>query len=289
MASVNKVILIGNCGRDPEVRYLPSGQAVANVSIATSSRRKDRNTGETVEDTQWHRVTFYDRLAEIAGEYVKKGRPIYVEGRLKYGSYTDKTTGVEKNTVDIIATELQLLGGREGMGGPGAGGGGGGEEGYSRPAARPAAAPAAAKPAPAAKGNFDDMDDDIPFCVLKHAMLQRRQLQSHILQALPIQIGNDHARPFQLLGQHLPPRINCQGLTPSAPSAWVHAALGGCHEVGQVFNRARTQQHLPMRLARCVGEGARRHDEMRLQGPIQLWKTHVIANRQSHAPCVTVT
>ncbi|MEY4363428.1 MAG: Single-stranded DNA-binding protein [Pseudomonadota bacterium] len=163
MASVNKVILIGNCGRDPEVRYLPSGQAVANVSIATSSRRKDRNTGETVEDTQWHRVTFYDRLAEIAGEYVKKGRPIYVEGRLKYGSYTDKTTGVEKNTVDIIATELQLLGGREGMGGPGAGGGGSGEEGYSRPAARPAAAPAAAKPAPAAKGNFDDMDDDIPF------------------------------------------------------------------------------------------------------------------------------
>ena len=163
MASVNKVILIGNCGRDPEVRYLPSGQAVANVSIATSSRRKDRNTGETVEDTQWHRVTFYDRLAEIAGEYVKKGRPIYVEGRLKYGSYTDKTTGVEKNTVDIIATELQLLGGREGMGGPGAGGGGGGEEGYSRPSARPAAAPAAAKPAPAAKGNFDDMDDDIPF------------------------------------------------------------------------------------------------------------------------------
>jgi single-strand DNA-binding protein len=161
MASVNKVILIGNCGRDPEVRYLPSGQAVANVSIATSSRRKDRNTGETVEDTQWHRVTFYDRLAEIAGEYVKKGRPIYVEGRLKYGTYTDKTTGVEKNTVDIIATELQLLGGREGMGGPGAGGGE--EGGYSRPAARPAAAPAASKPAPAAKGNFDDMDDDIPF------------------------------------------------------------------------------------------------------------------------------
>lgn len=162
MASVNKVILIGNCGRDPEVRYLPSGQAVANVSIATSSRRKDRNTGETVEDTQWHRVTFYDRLAEIAGEYVKKGRPIYVEGRLKYGTYTDKTTGVEKNTVDIIATELQLLGGREGMGGPG-GSGGSDEGGYSRPAARPAAAAPAAKPAPAAKGNFDDMDDDIPF------------------------------------------------------------------------------------------------------------------------------
>lgn len=166
MASVNKVILVGNCGRDPEIRYLPSGQAVASVSVATSSRRKDRNTGEMVEDTQWHRVTFYDRLAEIAGEYVKKGRPIYVEGRLKYGKYTDQS-GVEKNTVDIIATEMQLLGGREGMGGPGDEGGGGG--GYSRPAAAPrAAAPAAAprqpaaRPAPASSG-FEDMDDDIPF------------------------------------------------------------------------------------------------------------------------------
>uniref|UniRef100_UPI0035AFA5C1 single-stranded DNA-binding protein n=1 Tax=Hydrogenophaga sp. TaxID=1904254 RepID=UPI0035AFA5C1 len=144
MASVNKVILVGNCGRDPEIRYLPSGQAVANVSVATSSRRKDRNSGETIEDTQWHRVTFYDRLAEIAGEYVKKGRPIYVEGRLKYGTYTDKATGVEKNTVDIIATELQLLGGREGMGGGDEGGGGGG--GYSRPAAAPRAAAPAARP-----------------------------------------------------------------------------------------------------------------------------------------------
>ena len=161
MASVNKVILVGNCGRDPEVRYLPSGQAVANVSVATSSRRKDKNSGEMIEDTQWHRVTFYDRLAEIAGEYVKKGRPIYVEGRLKYGKYTDQS-GVEKNTVDIIATELQLLGGREGMGGPSSGGE---EGGYSRPAAPRAAAPAAQRPAAAApaKGGFDDMDDDIPF------------------------------------------------------------------------------------------------------------------------------
>jgi single-strand DNA-binding protein len=168
MASVNKVILVGNCGRDPEIRYLPSGQAVANISIATSSRRKDKNSGETIEDTQWHRVTFYDRLAEIAGEYVKKGRPVYVEGRLKYGTYVDKTTGVEKNTVDIIATELQLLGGREGMGGPS----GGGDEGaYSRPAAAAPRAPAAprqapaAAPAPAARpsSGFDDMDDDIPF------------------------------------------------------------------------------------------------------------------------------
>ena len=168
MASVNKVILVGNCGRDPEIRYLPSGQAVANISIATSSRRKDKNTGETVEDTQWHRVTFYDRLAEIAGEYVKKGRPIYVEGRLKYGKYTDQA-GVEKNTVDIIATEMQLLGGREGGGAPS----GGGDEGYdsaprrpaAAPAARPAAAPRAPAPAakPAASSGFDDMDDDIPF------------------------------------------------------------------------------------------------------------------------------
>jgi single-strand DNA-binding protein len=168
MASVNKVILIGNCGRDPEIRYLPSGQAVANVSIATTSRRKDRTSGETVEDTQWHRVTFYDRLAEIAGEYVKKGRPIYVEGRLKYGKYTDQA-GVEKNTVDIIATEMQLLGGREGGGAPSAGGDDGGyDSAPRRPAAapqRPAAAPA--RPAqvgkPAASSGFDDMDDDIPF------------------------------------------------------------------------------------------------------------------------------
>ena len=163
MASVNKVILIGNCGRDPEIRYLPSCQAVANISIATTSRRKDRTSGETVEDTQWHRVTFYDRLAEIAGEYVKKGRPIYVEGRLKYGKYTDQA-GVEKNTVDIIATEMQLLGGREGMGGPS-----GGDEDGGAPARRPSAAPRPAASAPASRpaakpaSGFDDMDDDIPF------------------------------------------------------------------------------------------------------------------------------
>ncbi|QHE77966.1 single-stranded DNA-binding protein [Hydrogenophaga sp. PBL-H3] len=164
MASVNKVILVGNCGRDPEIRYLPSGQAVANVSVATSSRRKDKNSGEMIEDTQWHRVTFYDRLAEIAGEYVKKGRPIYVEGRLKYGKYTDQA-GVEKNTVDIVATELQLLGGREGMGGAEDSGSGGG---YSRPPAAPRAPAPAARQAPAAaparqSSGFDDMDDDIPF------------------------------------------------------------------------------------------------------------------------------
>ncbi len=160
MASVNKVILIGNCGRDPEMRYLPSGQAVANISIATSTRRKDKTSGEMVEDTQWHRVTFYDRLAEIAGEYVKKGRPVYVEGRLKYGKYTGQD-GIEKNTVDIIATELQLLGGREG----GGGGGGGDEDGAPRraPASAPRAAPAAAPRAPARQADPGDLDDDIPF------------------------------------------------------------------------------------------------------------------------------
>ena len=166
MASVNKVILVGNCGRDPEIRYLPSGQAVANVTLATSSKRKDKTSGELVEDTQWHRITFFDRLAEIAGEYVKKGRPIYVEGRLKYGKFTNKD-GVEQNTCDVIATELQLLGSREGMGAPsgeeeGSGGGAPARRApapASRPAAPAAQRSAAAKPS----SGFDDMDDDIPF------------------------------------------------------------------------------------------------------------------------------
>ena len=164
MASINKVILVGNCGRDPEIRYLPSGQAVANISIATTSRRKDKNTGENIETTEWHRVTFFDKLAEIVGEYVKKGNPLYVEGRIKYGKFTNKD-GHEQNTCDIVATEMQLLGGREGRGAPSGDEGGGGS--YSRPAAAPrAAAPAPAqRPAPAAKASsgFDDMDDDIPF------------------------------------------------------------------------------------------------------------------------------
>jgi single-strand DNA-binding protein len=165
MASVNKVILVGNCGRDPEVRYAPSGAAICNISIATSSRRKDKVSGESIEETQWHRVTFYDRLAEIAGEYLKKGRPVYVEGRLKYGKYTDKD-GVERNTVDIVATEMQLLGGREGGGGGGYGddAGGGGAPMRSAPPARASAQAPAPRPAPAKTATgFDDMDDDIPF------------------------------------------------------------------------------------------------------------------------------
>lgn len=162
MASVNKVILVGNCGRDPEVRYLASGSAICNVSIATSSRRKDKASGESIEDTQWHRVVFYDRLAEIAGEYLKKGRSVYVEGRLKYGKYTDKDN-IERNTVDIVASEMQLLGGRDGMGG-GSGGGSADEPGESRPprSAPPPRAPAG-KPAAKSSTGFEDMDDDIPF------------------------------------------------------------------------------------------------------------------------------
>lgn len=163
MASVNKVILVGNCGRDPEVRYLPSGGAVANVSIATTSRRKDRNSGEFVEETQWHRVTFFERLAEIVGEYVKKGTPIYVEGRLTYRKYTDKD-GIEKNATDIVASEMQLLGGRQGMGGPADEDGGGAPRRSAPPAQRPAAsAPRQQAPAAKASSGFDDMDDDIPF------------------------------------------------------------------------------------------------------------------------------
>ena len=172
MASINKVILIGNLGRDPEVRYTPSGAAVCNVSVATTRNWKDKSSGDKVEETEWHRVVFYDRLAEIAGEYLKKGRPVYVEGRLKTRKWQDKD-GKDNYTTEIVAEQMQLLGGREGGGGYG-GGQGGNPEDYSqeapsapsRPAARPAAAqrPAPA-PAPTQKSStgFDDMDDDIPF------------------------------------------------------------------------------------------------------------------------------
>jgi single-strand DNA-binding protein len=170
MASVNKVILIGNLGRDPEVRYTPSGSAVCNVTLATTRSWKSKESGEKVEETEWHRIVFYDRLAEIAGEYLKKGRSIYVEGRLKTRKWTDKD-GAEKYTTEVIAQEMNMLGSREGMGG----GGGGAEEdggGYSErsapqrpaPASRPAAQ-AAARPAAPQKSatSFDTMDDDIPF------------------------------------------------------------------------------------------------------------------------------
>jgi single-strand DNA-binding protein len=164
MASVNKVTLLGNLGRDPEVRYLPSGDPVANITIATSSKYKGKD-GNMVEETEWHRVTFFGRLAEIASQYLKKGNPVYVEGRIKTRKYTDKD-GIEKYATDIIASEMQLLGGREGRGEPSQVEDDGG---YSRqaPAARPAPIPsrqaAAAVPAARPASGFDDMDDDIPF------------------------------------------------------------------------------------------------------------------------------
>ena len=174
MASVNKVIIVGNLGRDPEVRYNPNGGAWCTVSIATSRSWKDKTSGEKVEETEWHRVVFNDKLAEIAGEYLKKGRSVYVEGRLKTRKWTDKD-GVEKFTTEIVANEMQMLGGREGMGGGDEGGGGGGYRGGDRGGERggddrgegrsapPAARQPAAKPAPKSATGFDDMDDDFPF------------------------------------------------------------------------------------------------------------------------------
>jgi single-strand DNA-binding protein len=162
MASVNKVILIGNLGRDPEIRYAPSGSAICNVTIATSRNWKDKNSGEKMEETEWHRVVFFDRLAEVAGEYLKKGRPVYVEGRLKTRKWTDKD-GAEKYTTEIMAETMQLLGSREGTGG------GDDTGGHSRAApsggdrGERSERPAPSKPAPKSSTGFDDMDDDIPF------------------------------------------------------------------------------------------------------------------------------
>ena len=175
MASVNKVIVVGNLGRDPEVRYNPNGGAWCTVSIATSRSWKDKTSGEKVEETEWHRVVFNDKLAEIAGEYLKKGRSVYVEGRLKTRKWTDKD-GAEKYSTEIIANDMQMLGSREGMGGgaasggedsgygAGGGGGAGGGSSYERPApaSRPAGA-AANRPAAKSSTGFDNMDDDIPF------------------------------------------------------------------------------------------------------------------------------
>jgi single-strand DNA-binding protein len=142
---------------------LPSGSAICNITVATSRQWKDKNSGERQEETEWHRITFFDRMAEIAGEYLKKGRPVYVEGRLKTRKYTDKD-GVEKYATDIVATEMQLLGGREGGGGMGGGEDlGGGERTPAPRSAPPARTAPAAKPAAKSSTGFDDMDDDIPF------------------------------------------------------------------------------------------------------------------------------
>ena len=159
---VNKVILVGNLGADPETRYSASGTAMCTIRIATTDSWKDKQTGERQEKTEWHRVKFFGRLAEIAGEYLKKGRQVYIEGSLRTDKYTDKE-GVERYTTDIIANEMQMLGGR------GEGGGSGGGGNYERgsrpaPAQRREAAPSRSS-APAPSAGFDDVpfDDEIPF------------------------------------------------------------------------------------------------------------------------------
>ena len=188
MASVNKVIIVGNLGRDPEMRTFPSGDQVANVTIATTDRWRDKQTGENKESTEWHRVVFNGRLAEIVGQYLRKGSQVYVEGSLRTRKWTDQATGQERYATEIRADSMQMLGSRQGMGGGNQNQGYGDDAGYGdnggyeaqaprrapAPAPRQAApqqrmAPPAAAPAPMAPppqraaSGFDDMDDDIPF------------------------------------------------------------------------------------------------------------------------------
>ncbi|MEJ6668521.1 MULTISPECIES: single-stranded DNA-binding protein [Alcaligenes] len=162
MASVNKVILVGNLGRDPEVRYSAEGAAICNISIATTSQWKDRTSGERREETEWHRVVFYNRLAEIAGEYLRKGRPVYVEGRLRTRKWAGDD-GQDRYTTEIVAEQMQMLGG-----------GRGGEGASETPEPQPQGKPAGKRPAkqaakkakpetPPPSDNLADMDDDIPF------------------------------------------------------------------------------------------------------------------------------
>ena len=162
MASVNKVILVGNIGRDPEVRYSAEGAAICNISIATTSQWKDRTSGERREETEWHRVVFYNRLAEIAGEYLRKGRPVYVEGRLRTRKWAGDD-GQDRYTTEIVAEQMQMLGG-----------GRGGEGASETPEPQPQGKPGGKRPAkqaekkakpetPPPSDNLADMDDDIPF------------------------------------------------------------------------------------------------------------------------------
>ncbi len=151
MASVNKLILVGNLGADPETRYLPSGDPVTNLRLATTDSWKDKASGEKKEATEWHRVVLFRRLAEIAGQYLKKGSQVYIEGRIRTRKWQDKD-GQERYTTEIEAEEMKMLGSRQGQGEPSYGGD------------APAPSYGGAKPAAAAKKpSFDDMDDDIPF------------------------------------------------------------------------------------------------------------------------------
>ena len=161
MASINKVILIGNLGRDPETRYSPDGAAMTNISVATTSQWKDKGTGEKREETEWHRVAFFGRLAEIAGEYLRKGSQVYIEGRLRTRKWQDKDSGQDRFSTEIVADVMQMLGSRQGGGAP--------ADEDSRPArssaprsgsAAPSSKPAAKEPA---GGSVADLDDDIPF------------------------------------------------------------------------------------------------------------------------------
>ncbi|MCQ9617757.1 single-stranded DNA-binding protein [Paenalcaligenes niemegkensis] len=176
MASVNKVILVGNLGRDPEVRYGAEGNAICNISIATTSNWKDKATGERREETEWHRVVFYNRLAEIAGEYLRKGRSVYVEGRLRTRKWQGQD-GKDNYTTEVIADQMQMLGGRESGGAEFSGGGGDYQSGSAparapqqqrqapqqqAPAQQPQRQPQA-NPYQAPVDNLADMDDDIPF------------------------------------------------------------------------------------------------------------------------------
>lgn len=147
MSSINKVILIGRLGKDPELRYTTSGAAICNITLATSRSWKDKNTGEKQEDTEWSRVSLFDKTAEVAGQYLKKGSLAYIEGRLKTRKWIDKEN-VERYVTEIMAERLQLLGGRDEV---------------DRPAARPAQSKPAANPAQSTGSGFDGMDDDIPF------------------------------------------------------------------------------------------------------------------------------
>jgi single-strand DNA-binding protein len=149
-ASVNKAILVGNLGKDPEIRYLPSGKAVANFSIATSETWKDKTTGEKKEKSEWHNIVIFDKLAEICGQYLKKGSSVYIEGKITTEKYQDKTTGADKYATKIIANEMRMLGSKDG-----------GSPSKDRPSPAPAAPTAADQAAQAA--GFDDLKDDIPF------------------------------------------------------------------------------------------------------------------------------
>jgi len=157
---INKVIIVGNLGQDPEVKYMPSGGAVCNITVATSESWNDKSTGEKQERTEWHRIVFYLKLAEIAGEYLRKGSQVYVEGKLQTRKWQDQG-GADRYTTEIVANEMQMLGGR---GSASSGASSSGSTGFDSSNNQASAAPASSNtPAPAGGGMADDFDDDIPF------------------------------------------------------------------------------------------------------------------------------